>query len=130
MVREKEEELFDLANQLKIKKNQAGNYRLELEEERDRLGLEIEGLYKETEGLKTKQMENSNRYVSNERDLDLVREENRRLIKDGDQLKQDNEQLMKMLETQESKILAFGKKEEEMQKMFRENREKTEEAVL
>ncbi len=37
---------------------------------------------------------------------------------------------MKMLETQESKILAFGKKEEEMQKMFRENREKTEEAVL
>ena len=37
---------------------------------------------------------------------------------------------MKMLETQESKILAFTKKEEEMQKMFRENREKTEEAVL
>lgn len=60
----------------------------------------------------------------------MFKEDTRRLQKDYDHLKQDNQHLLKMLETQDVKIQAFARKEEELQKMFRENREKTEEAVL
>ncbi len=62
--------------------------------------------------------------------MDNAKEENRKIKKDLEQAKNDCDQMIKMMENYENKISSFQKKEENLYKILKENKEKLEEALL
>ena len=65
-----------------------------------------------------------------ERDLDIFKEENRKLKKEIEVKNNDSDQFMKMLENFDQKIQNYQKKEEFLTRMAQENNEKVQEAYL
>lgn len=119
-----------LENEIKILKSQLGNSKKgfsDLEEKKD---AEINILEREIESLRQKEREYSNKIVFMERDLDQHKDDNRRLKKELENTKADCDQMLKMMENFEAKVQHYQKKEEQMNRLSKESKEKVEEALL
>ncbi|KRX02996.1 hypothetical protein PPERSA_03087 [Pseudocohnilembus persalinus] len=117
-------------NEIKLLKTQVQNLKkqnLDIEEKR---GQEISILSKDYEALKLKEREGFNKIIFMEREMDQSKEEIRKIRKDLDQKQSDCEQMIRMMENYESKIQLFQKKEDQLSKLAREQKEQVQQAFL
>ena len=91
---------------------------------------EMNMIIRENELLKTKDREISNRSIFMEREIDSYKEENRKLKKDVDNAKSDCDQMLKMIESLQQKLANYDRREDQINRMIRENKEKLEEALI
>ena len=119
-----------LENEIKILKNQLGNTKKTFTDLEDKKDTEIQLLEKEIEALRQKEREYANKIVFMERDLDTNKDDNRRLRKELENTKADCDQMLKMMENFEAKVQHYQKKEEQMNRVSKESKEKVEEALL
>mmetsp|Transcript_10146 Transcript_10146/g.8676 ORF Transcript_10146/g.8676 Transcript_10146/m.8676 type:complete len:244 (+) Transcript_10146:424-1155(+) len=101
-----------IENELKIARSQLNNSKKSFGELEDKKQTEVDVLNKEIESLRLKEREFANKLIFMEREFDGTKEENRRLKKELQNTKNDADQMLKVMESFESKVALYQRKEE------------------
>jgi chromosome segregation ATPase len=117
-------------NDIKVYKTQLNTSRRNVNEIEDQKETEMILIMKENDLLKAKDRDLSNKMVFLERDLDSCRDDNRRYKKEVESAKADCDQMLKMIEALQSKISNYEKREDTMNRISRDSKEKLEEALI
>ncbi|EAS05948.2 hypothetical protein TTHERM_00790950 (macronuclear) [Tetrahymena thermophila SB210] len=117
-------------NEIKILKTQVSNLKRNSGDMEEKKNNEIEQLKREVDQVKTKDRESFQKLITMEKELDFIKDENRRLLKESETLKNQQEEMMRMMDNYQSKIQTYEKKEENNGKLQKEQREKLQEALL
>lgn len=119
-----------LENEVKIAKSQLQNSKKSFSELEDKKQMELEILSKELDSFRIKEREYTNKIIFAERELDTIKDENRRLKKELENTKGDCDQMLKMMENLEAKVVHFQRKEDTVNRLQKESKERVEEALL
>lgn len=96
----------------------------------ERHSIDLETLQRELDLSKKREVDLSAKAASLEREYEAIKEEGRKYRKDYELVRSENEQMVKMVENLESRVLSMQKKEEYLVKTSKDSKEKVEEAFL
>lgn len=99
-------------------------------ETEERHSMDMETLQKELDLTKRREIDLASKASSLEREYEALKEEGRKYRKDYELTRSENEQMIKMVENLEQRVLSMQKKEEYLAKTAKDNKDKVEEAFI
>ena len=131
--REREQQitvLMKLQNDFRITQQQAQYYRKAYEEMEAKKTEEIEILVQDAHNLSVREKEAANKTLMQERELEEAKEQAFHYKREFESLRTECDNILKVMEDYEQKIVNYQQKEESVSAFVRENKQKVEEAVL
>ena len=131
--REREQQITDLMkmqNDLRIIQQQAQYYKKAYEEMEAKKTEEIEILVQDAHNLSTREKEAANKTLMQERELEEAKEQAFHYKREFESLRTECDNILKVMEDYEQKLVNYQQKEEAVNALVRENKQKVEEAVL
>lgn len=131
--REREQQITDLnrlTNDVRITQQQAHYYKKAYEEMENKKTEEIEILVQDAHNLSMREKEMSNKTMMQERELEEAKEQAFHYKREFESLRTECDNILKVMEDYEQKIVNFQQKEESVNSLVRESKQKVEEALL
>lgn len=131
--REREQQITDLnklQNDVRITQQQAHYYRKAYEEMEVKKTEEIEILVQDAHNLSIREKEMSNKTMMQERELEEAKEQAFHYKREFESLRTECDNILKVMEDYEQKIVNFQQKEESVNNLVRDSKQRVEEAIL
>ena len=131
--REKEQMITDinkLQNELRITQQQAQYFKKSYEEMESKKTEEIEMLVQDAHNISVREKEITGRSLVQERELEEVKEQAFHYKREFESLRSECDTMLKIMEDYEQKIANYQQKEESVQNIVRDSKQKVEEALL
>ena len=131
--REREQLITDinkLQNELRIVQQQAQYFRKSYEEMENKKTEEIEMLVQDAHNISVREKESTGRSLVQERELVEVKEQAFHYKQEFESLRSECDTMLKIMEDYEQKIANFQQKEESVQNLVRDSKQRVEEALL
>ena len=131
--REREQQITDLMklqNDVRIIQQQAQYYKKAYEEMEAKKTEEIEILVQDAHNLSIREKEAANKTLMQERELEEAKEQAFHYKREFESLRTECDNILKVMEDYEQKIVNYQQKEESISAIVRESKQKVEEAFL
>jgi chromosome segregation ATPase len=131
--REREQQITDLnkmQNDLRIIKQQSEHYKNAFEDIEAKKTEEIEILVQDAHNFSAKEKEIANKSLMQERELEEAKEQAFHYKREFESIRSECDNILKVMEDYEQKIVNYQQKEESVNALIRESKQKVEEAYL